>query len=309
MPLTLDPEIAAVMASAGDPPPPHRRGDWRGLRALSTGGMGAVMARYPRFPDGFPDVRSRDVTAVSADGTVVPLRWYTPVGVDHGAPGPAVVYAHGGGLVAGTLEHSDASLADHVTATGVSFLAVDYRLAPDGGTGTQPAHDVFAVLQWLVGHAAELGVDPGRVAVMGDSAGGAVAAGAAMLARDGGVALARQILQYPMLDDRTVVPDPQLADLATWNWDMNWTGWHALLGDLAGTDGVPPVAAPARAVDFPVLRRPTWRSVNWTSCARKRSSTPDAWAAPGYLRSYTFTPARSTGSTASRPTRRSHACP
>lgn len=250
MPLTLDPEIAAVMASAGAPPPPHQRGDWRGLRALSAGGMGAITAGYPRFPDGFPGVSSRDTTTRSADGTAVPLRWYTPIGVDHGAPGAAVVYAHGGGLVAGTLEHSDASLADHVTATGVSFLAVDYRLAPDGGTGTQPAHDVFAALQWLVEHAVGLGVDPERFAVMGDSAGGAVAAGAAMLARDSGMALARQILQYPMLDDRTVVPDPQLEGLATWNWDMNWTGWYALLGELAGTDRVPPVAAPARQVDF-----------------------------------------------------------
>lgn len=250
MPLTLDSEIAAVMASAGDPPSPHRRGDWRGLRALSSGGMSAMMAGNPRFPDGFPDVRSRDAAARSADGTQVPLRWYAPAGVDQGDPGPAVVHAHGGGLVAGSLEHSDASLAGHVTATGVPFLAVDYRLAPEGGTGGQPAADVFAALQWLVEHAAELGVDPGRVAVMGDSAGGGIAAGAALLARDAGVALARQILQYPMLDDRTVVPDPQLEGLATWSWDMNWTAWHALLGELAGTADVPPVAVPARAADL-----------------------------------------------------------
>ena len=250
MPLTLDPEIAAFMASAGDPPPPHRRGDWRGLRALSSGGMGTMMAGNPRFPDGFPDVRSRDAAAYSANGTQIPLRWYAPAGVDQGDPGPAVVYAHGGGLVAGSLEHSDASLADHVTATGVPFLAVDYRLAPERGTGVQPAQDVFAALEWLVEHADEFGVDPGRVAVMGDSAGGGIAAGAALLARDAGVAVARQILQYPMLDDRTVVPDLQLEGLATWSWDMNWTAWHALLGELAGTDDVPPVAVPARAADL-----------------------------------------------------------
>lgn len=250
MPLTLDSEIAAVMASAGDRPPPHRRGDWPGLRAQSNGGMDAMMARHPQFPHGFPDVRSHDAATRSADGTRVPLRWYAPTEVAQGDLGPAVVYAHGGALVAGTLEHSDASLADHVTATGVPFLAVDYRLAPEGGMGTQPAEDVFAALGWLLEHAGELGVDPGRVAVMGDSAGGGIAAGAALLARDAGVALARQILQYPMLDDRTVVPDPQLEGLATWSWDMNWTAWHALLGELAGTDDVPPVAVPARAGDL-----------------------------------------------------------
>jgi acetyl esterase/lipase len=64
------------------------------------------------------------------------------------------------------------------------------------------------------------------------------------------VALARQILVYPMLDDRTTVPDPELAPFAAWSFDDNYTGWHALLGDAVGTDDVPASAAPARATDL-----------------------------------------------------------
>ena len=99
-------------------------------------------------------------------------------------------------------------------------------------------------------HTDELRIDPARVAIMGDSAGGGLAAGVALLARDRGVALARQVLVYPMLDDRTTVPDPELAPFAAWSYDDNYTGWHALLGDAIGTDDVPPSAAPARADDL-----------------------------------------------------------
>ena len=73
----------------------------------------------------------------------------------------------------------------------------------------------------------ELGVDPTRLAVMGDSAGGGLAAGVALMSRDrGGPAIAQQLLIYPMLDDRTSVPDPQLLPFATWTYDDNATGWR-----------------------------------------------------------------------------------
>ncbi len=85
---------------------------------------------------------------------------------------------------------------------------------------------------------------------MGDSGGGGLAAAAALLARDRGLAVARQILIYPMLDDRTTTPDPALAPWAGWSYDDNYTGWHALLGDLIGGPDVPAYAAPARAADL-----------------------------------------------------------
>ncbi|MDP9166603.1 MAG: alpha/beta hydrolase, partial [Actinomycetota bacterium] len=104
---------------------------------------------------------------------------------------------------------------------------------------------------WLAEHAVELGVDPTRLAVMGDSAGGGLAAGVALMSRDrGGPAIAQQLLIYPMLDDRTSVPDPQLLAFATWTYDDNATGWGALLGHTVGGEDVSPYAAPARATDL-----------------------------------------------------------
>ena len=86
---------------------------------------------------------------------------------------------------------------------------------------------------------------------MGDSAGGGLAAGVCLMARDrGGPPIAQQLLIYPMLDDRPTTPDPQLVPFLTWTYDDNLTGWAALLGDSAGADAVSPYAAPARATDL-----------------------------------------------------------
>jgi acetyl esterase/lipase len=103
---------------------------------------------------------------------------------------------------------------------------------------------------WIVEHAAELGIDPERIAVMGDSAGGGMGAGAAILARDNGVPLSKQILIYPVLDDRNIEPDPLLAPTAIWTYDDNYTAWHARLGDQLGTPDVSPLVAPGRLEDF-----------------------------------------------------------
>ena len=84
---------------------------------------------------------------------------------------------------------------------------------------------------------------------MGDSGGGGLAAGVVLMAHDRDVPLARQVLIYPMLDDRNTTPDPNLAPFAGWSYDDNYTGWHALLGDRIGTDDVSEYAAPARAAD------------------------------------------------------------
>ena len=108
----------------------------------------------------------------------------------------------------------DGIVARYVSASDVPMLSVEYRYAPEY-PGLTPVEDSYVALRWLSDHAAELGVDPGRIAVMGDSAGGGIAAGLALLARDrGGPSLAQQILIYPMLDDRTAVPDPELVPFA-----------------------------------------------------------------------------------------------
>jgi acetyl esterase/lipase len=130
------------------------------------------------------------------------------------------------------------------------MLAVDYRLAPEHPHPT-PVEDCYTGLCWLADHVDELSVDPARIGVMGDSAGGGLAAAAALLARDrGGPHLATQILVYPMLDDRNTTPDPEIAPFAVWSYDDNTTGWGALLGDAIGGPDVPAYAAPARATDL-----------------------------------------------------------
>jgi acetyl esterase/lipase len=132
----------------------------------------------------------------------------------------------------------------------VPILAVDYRLAPEFPDPV-PVEDCYAALQWLADNASSLGVDPARIGVMGDSAGGGLAAGLALLAHDrGGPAIARQILIYPMLDDRTTTPDPNIVPFAVWTYDDNVTGWGAYLGEAAGTDAASVYAVPARRQDL-----------------------------------------------------------
>jgi acetyl esterase/lipase len=141
------------------------------------------------------------------------------------------------------------AVRDYVATSGVPMLVVDYRIAPQHPHPT-PVEDCYAALRWLADNAAKLGVDPSRIGVMGDSAGGGLAAGVSLLARDrGGPPIAQQLLVYPMLDDRSHTPDPQLLPFLTWTYDDNVTGWAALLGDSAGTDAVSPYAAPARVTD------------------------------------------------------------
>jgi acetyl esterase/lipase len=239
MAYSLDPEIPPVLAK----PVPA---DWKAMRESGERAQAALAALLPR-PAG---VRTAEHLGSSADGTLIELRWYATTEESKAGLSAAVVYAHGGGMVMGTLDAYDEVIANYVTRTGVPFLSVAYRRAPDEGSGPDLAEDVYAGVIWLIEHAEQLGVDPRRVAVMGDSGGGGPAAGAAILARDRGVALARQILVYPMLDDRNVIPDPARSDFLTWTYEDNRIAWDAVLGDQRGAGDVSPIAAPARLIDF-----------------------------------------------------------
>jgi acetyl esterase/lipase len=243
MTFTLDPEIAAAlapMAQAGFAPPPV--GDIAGRRALWEPIIGAAGAAQPTPPD----VTTSEQHATADDGTPIAMRWYAK---DGAAPGPAVLFFHGGGYIFGHIDLFDGPVSRYVSASGVPMLSVEYRRAPEHPFPT-PLEDAYAALRWLHDHAAELGVDPDRIGVMGDSAGGGMAAALAILARErGGPKIARQILLMPMLDDRTREPDPEIAPYALWSYDDNATAWPALLGDAAGGPDVPATAAPARLED------------------------------------------------------------
>jgi acetyl esterase/lipase len=191
-----------------------------------------------------PNVRTTHFLTTADDGAAISLRWYTR---NDESPGSAVVYAHGGGMILGSVDHYHTWVAWYVEQTGIPFLAVEYRLAPEVA-GTTPMTDTFAGLRWLIDNASAHGVDPARIAIMGDSAGGGIAAGVASLARERTIPLAHQLLIDPMLDDQAPA-DAALAPFATWSSGDNYTGWHALLGDAYGTDDVSCVSAPARLTD------------------------------------------------------------
>ncbi|MGV0795259.1 alpha/beta hydrolase, partial [Mycolicibacterium sp. XJ1819] len=239
-------EMAPLLAALGEQEAPAV-GD---VESRRVGGhrMFDLVAAH-RAPVTGVDTERHSLT--TADGATLGLTWYHPSGV--GGPGSAALYLHGGGMIFG-LEHVgafyDLAVREYVAGSRVPMLLVDYRVAPEHPDPT-PVEDCYAALRWLADNAATLGVDPGRLAVMGDSAGGGLAAGVCLMARDrGGPTVAQQVLIYPMLDDRPTTPDARLAPFLTWSYDDNVTGWGALLGENAGGDAVSPYAAPARADDL-----------------------------------------------------------
>lgn len=158
-----------------------------------------------------PDVAVDEGSAPARDGAAIPLRWYTPSGA--GSPRPLVVYLHGGGWVQGSTQMYD-PLCSHLAAElDAVVVSVDYRMAPEHRAPTA-AHDAIDVARWLHEHA-DHGVDPDRIALCGDSAGGNLSAVVAQQLRDlrtahGEPVIRHQALIYPATD--LTLSSPSIAE-------------------------------------------------------------------------------------------------
>ncbi|WP_460400974.1 alpha/beta hydrolase [Actinophytocola sediminis] len=227
----MDPELAAFVplfpkADLTDPPAARK-------------GMAALAAGVPT--PAIPGLEITDHTVPSEPD--VPVRVYRP----RDAQGGAIIWLHGGGWVMGDLdtEHPWATrLADN---SGAVVISVAYRLAPENPF---PAalDDVYAVLTWAADNATELGIDPARIAVGGHSAGGGIAAGVALRARDQqGPAICFQLLNEPGLDNRQVTWSARnFTDTPWMTSEKAATAWRHYLGSSPAT----PYAAPALAEDL-----------------------------------------------------------
>jgi triacylglycerol lipase len=231
--------------------------------ALSDAILPVMRARPPWSPVNPADVARTDLTIRKVPGPEgapeVEVYVYRPVGVEGALP--CILHIHGGGYVAGDASGVEGAHRPLAADLGCCILSVNYRLAPE--TRYPGAlEDCYAALAWLVAQAQALGVDPARIGVMGESAGGGLAAALALLVRDRGVySLLFQHLIYPMLDDRTCVaedPHPYVGEYI-WTPHNNHFGWSALLGTAPGGPDVSPYAAAARATDLSGLP-PTYLS-------------------------------------------------
>lgn len=211
----------------------------------------AAPARFAVDPRDVERTAMRQVKVPGPQGAPdVPVLVYRP----KNAVGelPCILHIHGGGYVSGSAASMEAVHRPLAADLNCCIVSVDYRLAPETRY-PGAVEDCYAVLRWISANARDLGIDPRRLGVMGESAGGGLAAALTLLVRDRGeFSLAFQHLVYPMLDDRTcVAPEPHpFTGEFVWTRQRNHFGWRCLLGVEPGSEGVSPYAAPARATDL-----------------------------------------------------------
>jgi acetyl esterase/lipase len=183
-------------------------------------------------PEGSPDIRLRVHRPATASGDL-----------------PCLYWIHGGGYVLGTPEQDDLRFDRWCSRFNLMGVAVQYRLAPENPYPA-PIEDCYAGLKWVKQHGAQLGIDIHRVGIGGPSGGGGLAAALGLVVRDRAeVDIDYQLLIYPMIDD-TRASVTANWDVPVWNPESNEFGWSSYLGELFGTDDVPPHAAPSRATDL-----------------------------------------------------------
>lgn len=211
-----------------------------GLAAMLEG----VIAEAPATPG----VAIEDRTVNGPDEHEIPIRIYRPESA--AGPLPALLWMHPGGYVIGSVLMDELTMRQLAVDIGCVIVSVDYRLAPEH---PYPAalEDGFAVLTWLADQSSALGIDPARIAVGGASAGGGLAAGLTLLARDrGSIMPCYQWLFYPAIDDSNIEPASEtLEENLFWTRESSKIGWMAYLEGKAGEPDIPIYAAAIRAVD------------------------------------------------------------
>lgn len=240
MDYVLDPELAALAAALP-------KMDLSNLAAAREAAR-LTLSHLPKY-EARISLSVRDITVPSQQNAAkVVARVYAPG--ERLAPRPALLYLHGGAYVMGGLPSADSTARMLVERADVTVIAVDYRLAPEH---PYPAalEDSYAVLQWSVDKGEEYGIDPDRLGVLGESAGGGLAAALTLVARDrGGPRLAAQFLDAPTIDDCLgSVSMTTLSDTPAWQSVNSPYSWRYYLQGIAepGSIDVPIYAAPARA--------------------------------------------------------------
>jgi acetyl esterase/lipase len=247
----LDPELAEVLAGFPDGLDPGvNLRDMNVVRMLRStldllGVMGGSLPTDDRVA-----TEDRSISGPEAE---IPVRIYRPR-TRAEVPRPALVFFHGGAFVIGDRFTEELRCLRYSAEAGCVVVSIDYRLAPEHPF---PAgvDDCYAGLLWTVAHAAQLDIDPSRVGVGGSSAGGALAAAVALMARDRrGPALAVQILNYPVIDDRMRSASMRaFSATPLWTSGANADMWHHYLGDPDSRGDVSAYAAPGRAEDLSSL--------------------------------------------------------
>ncbi|WP_052469382.1 alpha/beta hydrolase [Pseudomonas massiliensis] len=218
------------------------------LLAYARQGRASYRGMIPRAgtPEPVAEVRELSIPAGQPERRI-PARLYVPAAAERSNAGPMVLFFHGGGFLCGDLDTHEAMLCALANRSGAPVLSLDYRLAPESPfpAGLEDCH---AALCWLAEHAADLGADPARLFLCGDSAGGNLAAAVCLLARQrGGPQAAGQVLFYANLDGSC--DTPSWAELGNRYFPTRAAMELTLRCYLPGPveDRLQPLAAPLRA--------------------------------------------------------------
>ena len=260
--------------------------------------LSAVFASIEVPPN--PNVATEDRQVPGPAGAPdITVRIYRPLDrVGDGTALPGIYFVHGGGMVLGDVAGEDAVATRFCDEVGAVVVSVEYRLAPEN-PHPAPVEDCYAGLVWTATNAADLGIDPDRLAIYGGSAGGGLALGTVLLARDrGGPALRFMMPIYPMIDDTNTTPSShEITDIGVWDRSGNIEAWAWYLG---GQDA-DQYAAPTRAVELSGLPRRTSTWARSTSSGTRTSRSPSGSCRRASRASCTSIPAATTGPRCSRP--------